>query len=100
MSEGDEDALWPVGTLGERMDNKAEFDEHGRIDIGPEDEMLARWRAWRAEHEAVLRALGIPIAGQEEQQQQPAAEEESGDDLADLEDISDLNDYDYLLRKP
>jgi len=52
--------------------------------IGPEPEMRERWLRDQAEHEAVLRALGIPIAGQ------PPNEDD---------DISDLNEYDYLLEK-
>jgi hypothetical protein len=53
-------------------------------DIGPEAEMRERMLRERAEHEAILRALGIPIAG-----------EESEED----DDMWDLDRYDYLLGK-
>jgi hypothetical protein len=83
--EDDANTLWPVGTLAERMKNGTDFDEHGNVNIGPEEEMLARHRAWRAEHEAVLRALGIPIAGVDEPLAPaapplPEVEPEEGDD--------------------
>jgi hypothetical protein len=74
------------GTLEERMDNKTDFNEHGQIDIGPEEVMLERWRTWHEEHIRILTELGITVAGEPE----PSDE--------DVDDISDLNEYDDLIR--
>ena len=53
-----------LGTfIEQRMDNKTEFDEFGKLDIGDPRVMLARYQQWYAEHVRVLTELGIPVSG-------------------------------------
>lgn len=87
MSGGQRDETWwPEGTLPERMDNGAELDEHGHLNIGDPGEVRAKMRAWKLEHEAVLHALGLAVAGE------PEPEPEEG--LP-----PDMDEYDHLLEE-